>query len=114
MVKKQYKFIKNGLQFRNLNYVETFCIKYQLLLNTGIKHVNPLMVTYLDFSKKTTKFYNLEKFLLSLMELTTLFSGLLLNKNKLKLMFISTLNANEMEFFQHFSLRNGFYYSLGH
>lgn len=113
MINKQYKFIKNGLQFKNLYYAETFCIKYQLLLNTGIKHVNPLMVTYLDFSKKNTKFFKIEKFILCLMELTMLFTGLISNKNKLKLMFISTLNPNEMEFFQHFAINNGFYYSLG-
>ena len=113
MLIQNKKFIRRGLQIQQLQQLEHFCIKYQLLINIGVKYINPLMIPYLDFSRNSSKYFNFGKLIKCLFELTLFLNTLLSNKKKLKFMIISLLSEELVRFLIIFALKNGFYYSLG-
>lgn len=107
------KYTRNGLNIPSIKNIETTCIKYQLLTNVGVKHINPLMIPYIDFSRKSTKFFSFDKYFIGLVEFIIFFKNLFSSSKNLQILVVSLLSKETVPFIADFALRQKWSYSLG-
>lgn len=108
---KGYKYLRKNIT--NPAQLHSLCHKYQLLVHLGANNINSLMYTYIEMSRKTSKYIDYSKFFINFVEFSIFFNTLLSAKTTVKWMLVSLLKPKSVEFIQDFALRNKMYYSVG-
>ena len=115
MIKKAKlnKYLRFNSNTVNQEQLQQLCHKYQLLVHLGVNNVTSLMYTYVEMSRKTSKYIDYSKYFISFLEFSIFFNTLLSTRTTLKWMLVSLLKPQSVEFIQDFALRNKMYYSVG-